>query len=143
MSDNTTAAAATTASNFSGRDFPAINLAEFDAATRLFPDSRLAEIYGLHAAAVDGSSEIPRNCNALVANLLLFHTDWRLRDNLEQPSAVEAQLGNAETMFRSGSSLLNGVPATISQNFVPSLVSMKTIFERCQIDLEPITINID
>ena len=127
----------------SGQEFPALKLAEFDAATRLFPDSQLAEIYSLQAAAVVESSDIPGNCNALVANLLLFQTDRRLRDHLDQPAVVQDQFRNAGALLKSGSSLFNGVAAVVAQNFVPSLVTMKTIFERCQIDSEPITINID
>jgi hypothetical protein len=135
---NVSTLATSKALTFSTLEVPMLTITEFNSSVRLFPNAETSDIFASHSQFVLRKVPIPRNCNGLVANLLLYFTDEALSSSLNEPSRIELLFREAETLLRFGCKCLHGIEIGNSNinSLLQSLNVLKNIFESFQIQAE-------
>jgi hypothetical protein len=125
---------------FSTLEVPTLTIPEFNSSVRLFPNADTSDIFASHSEFVLREVPIPRNCNGLVANLLLYFTDEALSSSLNEPSRIDSLFREAETLLRFGCKCLHGIEIVKGNinSLLQSLNVLKNIFESFQIQTEHI-----
>ena len=115
-----------------------ITLQEFDSDISFFPNPGIAHVYSLFAENIISHFPFPRNCNALIANLILYHIDDSISNQLQEPKKVEAMFEEAEDLLKFGCRYFD--KAKVSHvniaTFIKTLKIMNEVFEKCIVRTE-------
>ena len=115
-----------------------INLQEFDSGISFFPNPEIAHVYALFAENIFTHFPFPRNCNALIANLILYHIDDSISNQLQEPKKVEAMFEEAEDLLKFGCRYFDKVIVSHVNitTFIKTLKIMNEVFEKCIVKTE-------
>ena len=115
-----------------------INLQEFDSGISFFPNPEIAHVYALFAENIFTHFPFPRNCNALIANLILYHMDDSFHLELQEPKKVEAMFEEAEDLLKFGCRFFEKIKVSHINiaTFIKTLKILNELFEKCIVRTE-------
>lgn len=92
-------------------------------------------MYSHHIENIGLFYPYPENCNGLVANMLLYHTDETIIGKLKEPKRISCIYEDAKELIVQGRKFLDpNLNNEVSNNLHPlisTLAKMKNIFEDC------------
>ncbi len=112
-----------------------ISFNEYNNTVNFIPSSDKSVMYSHHIENIGLFYPFPENCNALVANLLLYHTDETIFSSLIEPKRISCIFEDARDLVNAGHKFLDRrLSVEVSSNIRPlinALKKMKGIFEDC------------
>jgi len=117
-----------------------LSLSEYNNSLTMFMTSEETQLYSTHCQNIGLFCPFPQHCNGLVANLLLFHTNDTLSENLREPKRISCIYSEAKNLVRAGFERLDqALEVNASQNIGPlihTLHKMKSIFGNWKLQTE-------
>ena len=115
-----------------------MTLQEFDSDISFFPNQPIAHVYSLFAENIINLFPFPRNSNALIANLILYHIDDSIHYKLQDPKKVESMFEEAEDLLKFGCRYFDKVIVSHVNitTFIKTLKIMNEVFEKCIVKTE-------
>jgi len=116
-------------------DLQTISFNEYNRTVNFIPTSDKALLYAHHIENIGLFYPFPDNCNGLVANLLLYHTDETVLGRLKEPKRISCIFEDAKELIKAGSKFLgqrqNVEIASNIRPLISTLTKMKEIFQDC------------
>ena len=115
-----------------------LTMHEFDSEVRFFPDPGIAQVYSLFTEYIFKHFLFPRNFNALIANMILYHVDNSVFGVLQEPEKVKTMFEEAKYLLKLQCRFFDR--AIVSHiniaKFIQTLQIMSESFEICQVKTE-------
>lgn len=112
-----------------------ISFSEYNNTVNFIPSSDKSIMYAHHIENIGLFYPFPENCNGLVANLLLYHTDETIIHKLIEPKRISCIFEDSRELINAGHKFLDRrLSVEVSSNIRPlinALKKMKAIFEDC------------
>jgi len=112
-----------------------ITFNEYNSTVNFVQSSERAMMYAHHIENIGLFYPFPENCNGLVANLLLYHTDETIAQRLNEPKRISCIFEDSRSLINAGHKFLDRrLSVEVSSNIRPlinALKKMKGIFEDC------------
>ena len=116
----------------------ALTMHTFNSEVRFFPNPGIAQVYSLFTENIFKHFLFPRNCNALIANLILCHVDQSIFGGLSEPEKVKAMFEEAKHLLKLQFRFFD--TAEVYQiniaTFIQTLQIMNELFQNCQVKTE-------
>jgi hypothetical protein len=115
-----------------------LTLNDFDSDISFFPSIGIAQVYAMLTEIIFKLFPFPRNFNALIANMILFHIDESNARKLEELERVKSMYEDAENLLKFESRFFDvaGLSRENIATFVKTLKIMDQIFETCRVRTE-------
>ena len=114
-----------------------INLMEYNNSVNFFPTSEIAELYYHFSENIGIFYPFPQHCNGLVANMLLYHTDENISQQLQEGKRISCIFDAAADLLKMGHTFLDRSLSVNAKDtigpLIHTLTRMLQIFGTCKV----------